>query len=214
MIGVKPNLVGTSAPQRKTKDPCPGCRLHRERCLCHLIPKFDLKTRHCLVIHKEELKRTTNTGQLALRALVNSEMRVRGEGTTPMDLSDLLGGAYQPLLFYPSTDAQEVTPQFLRNLERPICLIVPDGNWRQASKVHTRQPELRGVPRVMIKAPNLEKYHLRAESSAEGMATLQAIATIFTFLEGPEVGRALMDLYHEKLRRTLEGRGLKLENPV
>lgn len=65
----------------------------------------------------------------------------------------------------------------------------------------------------MIKAPNLEKYHLRAESSAEGMATLQAIATIFTLLEGPEVGRALMDLYHEKLRRTLEGRGLKLENP-
>jgi DTW domain-containing protein YfiP len=193
--------------QRKTKAPCLVCFLNPQLCICHLIPKLNLKTKVSLIIHHRELKRTTNTGRLALQALSNSEMRVRGLGRESLDLSDLLRPEYRSVLFYPSHDAVELDRSFVEQSSLPIQLIVPDGNWRQASKVHYRHEELRALPRVMIGGPNLSLFHLRAESSENGMATLQAIAMALAVTDGEEVGRELMDLYNAKLKQTLVGRG-------
>lgn len=197
--------------KRKTKDPCPHCFLHRERCICEAIPRLDLKTRLCLVVHAKELKRTTNTGRLAVKSLVNSEMRVRGDGRATresLDLSDLLVPQYRTLLFYPSDDAVALDRELVAQDPRPIQLIVPDGSWRQASKVHYRHHELKDVPRVMIKTPNQAVLHMRTETTPEGMATLEAIAQAFGVIEGDDVGAALMKLYNAKLENTLIGRGV------
>ncbi len=193
--------------KRKTKDPCPHCYLHRDRCICASIPRLQLATRLCLVVHTKELKRTTNTGRLAIQALINSEMRIRGENRNALDLSDLLIPEYRTLLFYPSDDALELTKEFAAEDPRPIQLIVPDGSWRQANKVHYRHQELKDVPRVMIKAPNTATLHMRAETTAEGMATLEAIAQALGIIESDAVGAELMKLYNAKLTNTLIGRG-------
>ena len=197
--------------KRKTKEPCPVCFVNPARCICAMIPKLNCRSRLCLVVHAKELKRTTNTGRLAVEALENSEMRIRGEGREALDLSDLVANStYRTVLFYPSDEAQDLTPEFVAQDPRPIQLIVPDGNWRQASKVHYRHPELKGIPRVMIKAANTAKYHLRAETTAEGMATLQAIAHAYSVIESAEAGNELMKVYNAKLEQTLIGRGLKI----
>jgi DTW domain-containing protein YfiP len=196
--------------KRKTKDPCPVCFLNKSRCVCAFIPKLTLKTRLCLVVHAKELKRTTNTGRLAVTALTNSEMRIRGVEDSPVDLSDLLVPEYRTVLFYPSENALELNQEFVNSDPRPIQLIVPDGNWRQASKVHYRHHELADVPRVMIKEANKSEHHMRAETTAEGMATLQAIAEAFGIIEGAEAKKALLDLYEAKLKATLEGRSIKI----
>lgn len=193
--------------KRKTKDPCPECFLNRQLCICHLFPQLNLRTRVCLVVHAKELKRTTNTGRLAIKSLINSEMRIRGETKETLDLSDLLVPEYRTLLFYPSDDAIELNEHLVKQDPRPIQLIVPDGNWRQASKVHYRHHELKEVPRVMIKTPNVSKHHLRTENTPEGMATLQAIAQALGIIEGEAARRPLLDLYNAKLERTLQGRG-------
>lgn len=195
--------------QRKTKKPCEACGLHLERCLCALIPRLDLRTRICLVIHRRELKRTTNSGGLAVRALVNSEMRVRGsQDREVLDLSDLLELPYRSLLFYPGEGAQELTPQLVAQSPLPIQLIVPDGNWRQASKVGIRHPELSALPRVKLSAINTATQHLRKEHRPEGMSTLEAIARALAIIEGDEKVQPLFELYQEKLKRTLAGRGI------
>jgi DTW domain-containing protein YfiP len=197
--------------KRKTKEPCPVCFVNPARCICEVIPSLDYRTRLCLVVHAKELKRTTNTGRLAVKALKNSEMRIRGEGREALDLSDLvLAPQYRTVLFYPSDEAQDLTADFVAQDPRPIQLIVPDGNWRQASKVHYRHQELRDIPRVMIKAANTSKYHLRAETTEEGMATLQAIAHAYAVIESAEAGAELMKVYNAKLEQTLIGRGLKI----
>ena len=196
--------------QRKTQDPCPGCQMHRTRCFCDLILRLDLKTRLSLIIHRKELRRTTNTGQLAVKALVNSEMLVRGElsdVTNRLDLRHCLNPDYQSVLFFPSETAIELNQEFVRAQSRPIQLIVPDGNWRQASKVAIRHPEIAHLPRVMIRAQNSDQHRLRAETTPEGMATLQAIAHALGIIEGDAVRNALLELYHHKLHRTIESRG-------
>ena len=139
---------------------------------------------------------------------MNSEMRVRGQTRETLDLRDLLTPQYRTLLFYPSDNAVELDKELVAQDQKPIQLIVPDGTWRQASKVHFRHHELQDVKRVMISTPNISKFHLRAQHRREGMATLQAIAYALGVIEGDLVKAQLMKLYHAKLEQTLIGRGL------
>lgn len=193
--------------KRKTQDPCEGCSLHRTLCICEFIPSLELKTKLTLIVHVKELKRTTNTGTLAVKALLNSQALVRGRMHEPLDLSSLLDPRYRPVLLYPADDAVELNSDFVKLSPLPIHLIVPDGNWRQASKVHYRHAEIRDIPRVKIKSPKDETRRLRAEPTPEGMATLQAIAYALGVIEGESAQIPLLQLYKLKLERTLQGRG-------
>ena len=142
---------------------------------------------------------------------MNSEMRIRGEGRETLDLKDLLTPQYRTFLFYPSEDAVELDKDLVEKQPTPIQLIVPDGTWRQARKLHSRHPELKDVQRVKISTPNHSIFQLRAQSRPEGMATLQAIAHGLGVIEGDRVRAQLMKLYHAKIERTLIGRGLLRE---
>jgi DTW domain-containing protein YfiP len=195
--------------QRKTRDPCPSCYLHRERCICHLLtPQLDLATRVTLVVHAKELKRTTNTGRLAMQVLKNSETCVRGLNQAPLNLSHLVRPDYDSFLLSPTTTAIELSEIDIQNRTKPIHLIVPDGNWRQASKVAVRHAELRTLPRVKLtRLPGeIPQTTIRKEHFADGMATLEAIAYALAHFEGAEVATRLLALYTAKLAATLEGR--------
>src|SRR4029077_19079206 len=188
------------------------CAASRLLCLCDVIPKIELSTRICLVVHHRELTRSSNTGLLARRALVNSELRIRGETKEPLDLKDLLIPEYRTFLFYPSSDAAELTKGLVWEQSTPIQLIVPDGTWRQARKLHSRHPELKNVPRLKISTPAASIFQLRAQSRPERMATLQAIASALRIIEGDLAAAQLMKLYHRKIERTLIGWGLLRES--
>ncbi len=187
---------------------CPECDASRTLCMCAVLPRLDLRTKISLVIHHRELSRSSNTGLLALRALVNCELRVRGEGWVMLDLSDLLSPQYRTLLFYPCADAVELNRQLICEDPRPLQLIVPDGTWRQARKIHSRHRELKDLPRVKISTPNDSTFQLRAQSRPEGMATLQAIAAALRLIEGDWVGDQLMQFYRARVARTLNARGV------
>src|SRR5512144_214293 len=87
----------------KAKERCSACGASLTLCMCAEVPRLELRTKIALVIHHRELSRSSNTGLLALQSLVNSEVRIRGEGRETLDLSDLLSPDYRTLLFFPST---------------------------------------------------------------------------------------------------------------
>jgi DTW domain-containing protein YfiP len=193
----------------KAKQRCSVCGASLTLCMCAEVPRLDLRTKIALVIHHRELSRSSNTGLLAHQSLINSEVRIRGESREALDLSGLLSPKYRSLLFYPSADALELNRELVCLDSRPIQLIVPDGTWRQARKIHSRHPELRNIPRVKISAPNRATFQLRAQSRPERMATLQAIACALRIIEGDLVAARLMKLYHARVDRTLRARGLR-----
>jgi tRNA-uridine aminocarboxypropyltransferase len=193
----------------KAKQRCSLCGASLTLCMCAEVPRLDLRTKIALVIHHRELSRSSNTGLLAHQSLINSEVRIRGESREALDLSGLLSPEYRSLLFYPSADALELNRELVCRDSRPIQLIVPDGTWRQARKIHSRHPELRNIPRVKISTPNRGTFQLRAQSRPERMATLQAIACALRIIEGDLVAARLMKLYHARVDRTLRARGLR-----
>jgi DTW domain-containing protein YfiP len=179
-----------------------------------VVPRIALKTKIALVIHHRELSRNSNTGLLALRALVNSAVRIRGERRETLDLKDLLLPQYRTFLFFPSADAVELDAALVAQDPRPIQLIVPDGTWRQARKIQSRHPELKELPRVKISKASHAIFQLRAQSRPERMATLQAIAHALGIIEGDPIQAQLMRLYYIKIERTLAGRGILIEKPA
>jgi DTW domain-containing protein YfiP len=179
--------------------------------VCDAVPRIELTTKITLVIHHRELSRNSNTGLLALRALVNSEVRIRGEGREALDLQELLSPQYRTFLFFPCADAVELDRALATQDRRPIQLIVPDGTWRQARKILFRHPELKELLRVKISTPNHSTFQLRAQSRPERMATLPAIAHGLGVIEGDPVRAQLMNLYDIKIERTLIGRGILRE---
>lgn len=194
--------------KRKTKAPCLVCGLNSELCICSQIKKIKVSTKLLLVIHAKELKRTTNSGRIAVAALENSELLIRGQIGNPLELTSVLTEEYESILFFPTEDAVELSEDFITQIKKPIQLIVPDGNWRQASKVAVRHKEFSQLKKVMIKEKNLAQFHLRKETSEFGMSTLEAIAKAFGVIEGPDIEKQLQALYQLKLKNTLKGRGI------
>jgi DTW domain-containing protein YfiP len=176
-------------------------------CICALIAPMLCRTRVELVIHREEDRKSTNTGRLATRCLVNSAVTVRGhlaDTSEPLALDP----AYQPLLLFPHAEATPLDIWTGGNAsDRPVALIVPDGTWRQAAKVRQRVPGVAQIPCVTLPPGPPSSYRLRLEPHLGGLATFEAIARALGILEGPAVERALMFVFRAMVERTLWSRG-------
>ena len=183
---------------------CIQCRMHGSLCVCALIPRFETRTRLVLVIHRAEDRKSTNTGRLATLCLPNSEVVVRGHEEQPSQpfawSSDV-----QPLLLYPFEDALPIAS--FAESPKPVTLIVPDGNWRQASKVRNRVPGLKDIPCVSLPHDAPSMYRLRFEAHEKGLATMEAIARAMGALEGRHVREGLERVFRAMVERTLWSRG-------
>jgi DTW domain-containing protein YfiP len=185
---------------------CKGCRMHASLCVCDLIPRLTTRTRLVLVIHRIEDRKTTNTGRLAAACLTESQVLVRGLEASPSDRVQFPPGT-RPLFLFPFDGAADLR-EFVGG-ESPVTLIVPDGTWRQASKVRQRVRGLEAVPCVKLPAGGAPtRYRLRSESHDDGLATMEAIARAFGILEGDAVEQALLGVFAAVVDRTLWARGL------
>jgi len=185
---------------------CPRCRMHASLCVCELIPnpRIETRTRLVLFIHRYEDRKPTNTGRLATECLTNSTVFVRGHESEPSPpFTWDRAAASQPVLLFPHEEAIPLAQFAGRN----ITLIVPDGTWRQASKVRNRVAGLGEIPCVSLPADAPSIYRLRSEAHEQGLATIEAIARAMGILEGLHVRRAMERVFRAMVERTLWARG-------
>jgi DTW domain-containing protein YfiP len=187
-------------------DRCDDCCLRRVLCICEFVTQLDLKTKVIVLIHHRETRRPSNTGKLARLILKNCEIRVRGLKDNPMSSEGLVVPERQSILLFPSINAVEITEEVLKKFDKPLTLIVPDGNWRQASRVPNREPALFSLPRLKVPMDRPSEYRLRVETRPEGLATFEAIARAMGVIEGAEVQKKMEALFKLKVERTLWSR--------
>ncbi len=181
--------------------------MHETLCICALVPRLEARTRLELIVHYREERKPTNTGQLAVRCLARSSISIVGDRDRPLDRTPI-GDDEQGLLLYPADDAVPIIAYAAS--PRPVVLIVPDGNWRQASKFRKRVPGLAELPCVVLPDMGPTEYRLRAEPQAGGLATFEAIARALRILEGdagPAIEAAMLSVFRVMVERTLWLRG-------
>lgn len=188
---------------------CIRCRMHESQCLCPWLPQYDLSTRVVLIIHHKERAKPSATGPLALECLANSEQRVHGRQNCPLDLHDLLAPERRPLFLFPREGAEDLTPALLARDTRPVTLIVPDGNWRQASTMARRLPALDAAEGVTLPPGQQTRWGLRHENREEGLATFEAIARALGIIESRTVQSGMEALFQLMVDKTLQARGTR-----
>ena len=212
---------------------CEKCRFHLKHCVCSLAPQIATHARVVLVIHKSEFAKPTNTGRWALLCLPNSSVYIRGDQEQPLDVSSIVkaevretpdnpentdhsenefSNRERPLLLYPGVDAQILSSTSIEqnNSQKPTCLIVPDGNWGQASRTAKRL--YRGIPgiqKVMFAPGQSTHYHLRKETHVNGMATLEAIARALALMEDQNIAVKMEDFFKLCVHSYREIRGVR-----
>jgi DTW domain-containing protein YfiP len=178
-------------------------------CICHLIPQIKTMTRLVLIVHHREIRKPTNTGGLAAKCLVNSEIHVRGSVDHPVPYSEILDGSHENLYLFPSPEAKVLSQDLIANITKPIRLVVPDGNWGQASRVARRIPSNVPMTHIILPAGAPTQYRLRKEpvQRPEGLATMEAIARALSIIEGPKVEQELLHIFRIMVERSLLTKG-------
>lgn len=193
--------------QRSKRAPrCDVCRMHCALCLCAQLPRLELSTRVVLIMHHREVSKTTATGPLALRALAGSSLFVHGEPGSLLDLRPEHAAGRRVMLLFPRDDAKVLTPALLAQDRRPVTLLVPDGNWRQASRASRRIPGVAEAECVELAAGAPTRYRLRHEPKVGGLATFEAIARALGVLESVMVQQQLEALFERMVAATLSTR--------
>ncbi len=159
-------------------------------------------------MHHRESKLPTNTAQLAAQILPTCRIHLRGLTHQPLETHRFLSDLKHTLFLYPSDDSQELTPEIASRFGPDLTLIVPDGSWRQASKVAKREESLNQIPHVHLTSDFPTQYHLRREPKEGGLATFEAIARALGVIEGPEVRLKLEAIFKQFVERTLKSRGI------
>jgi DTW domain-containing protein YfiP len=180
--------------------------MHTALCLCAEVPQLELATRVVLIMHHREVSKTTATGPLALQALPGSSLCVHGEQDALLDLSAEHVPGRRVMLLFPREDAKPLTPELLAQDPRPVTLLVPDGNWRQASRAAKRIPGLAQAECVVLAPGPPTRYRLRQEPKEGGLATFEAIARALGVLESVAVQQQLEALFERMVAATLSTR--------
>lgn len=191
----------------KRSERCPQCRLHTHLCICSAIPRLDLATRLVLVMHRREWAKPTATGPLALAVLANSELRIQGHREHPLNFLDLETEHRRTLLLYPGEESRILSRGLLAEDTRPVNLVVPDGNWRQAARMSKRLPGLEHAQMVRLPEGAKTGWGVRKEYHPEGLATFEAIARALGIIDTVEVQKSMESLFRLMVARTLQARG-------
>ena len=169
-------------------------------CVCSLVPAIRTRGRWVLVQHPSEGHKTTNTGHLAARALMDSHLCLFRSRTAPLDPPPPLGPEAWVLFPGEGSSLPGAVPA-------GATIVVPDGTWTQARKMIRTSAALCCLPRVRLPTEARARWSLREETSADGMSTLDAVCWLLAALEGPDVAAPLEQLAKAMWARTLASRG-------
>jgi DTW domain-containing protein len=171
-----------------------------------MVP-LELETRVVLIMHYKELAKTTATGPLALAALVNSELHVHGRRDEPVELEPMHDEQRRVLVLFPQAGARPLSEAFRNDDPRPVTLVVPDGSWRQASRISRRIGAVARAQPVTLPPGPTTRWGVRRETHPEGLATFEAIARALGYLESAEVQRVLESSFERMVTATYQNRG-------
>ncbi len=191
------------------RDPtaCPACRQQGWLCVCAHAPRLAVSTPLVIVVHRSDMPRTSSTVRLLGLAIRDVVVLPHGVFPVPADPAASIPTGTTPVVLFPGHGARPLTPELVASLPSPPALIVPDGNWRQASRMVKRIPLLAGAVKVALPDRSFSGTPLRSNQKGHHMSTFEAVAQAVGVLEGEAVASPLLDFYRRATDRMLLVRG-------
>jgi DTW domain-containing protein YfiP len=126
-----------------------------------------------LLTHTKEIAKRSNTGRVVLDVLGEAAEQVCWNRLNPPAglLQEIEAGGVA--LVYPG--ASDENDCGLSGITRIILI---DGTWHEARKIHQRSPYLQKVRRVALKPEGKSRYTLRKNQKEDGLCTAECVIQI------------------------------------
>jgi DTW domain-containing protein YfiP len=160
-----------------------------------------VRTRVVVLLHRNELWKTSNTGRLAVRALGGAELRIRGDVQAPAPAPAPHGPRR---VLFPVEGARVLAAR-----DAGCVLVVPDGTWTQARRMARRDALVTDAEPVMLPPGPPSRYRLRRTEREGGLCTIEALSRALGVMEGPEVEAHLEAIFEIFVKRVRELRSLR-----
>jgi DTW domain-containing protein YfiP len=144
--------------------------------VCAYAPRATTRIRLLLIVHVHDLGRTSNTVRLLNLAIRVATLLSHGVFPAPADPASGVPAGATPVVLFPGCGATPLTPELVASLPTQLALIVPDGNWKQASNMVKHLPLLAGAMQVSLPARSFAGTALRRNRPGEHMSTHEAVA--------------------------------------
>jgi len=143
-----------------------------------------------LLTHFKELEKPSNTGRLVVEILGSAAEQLRWDRLVPPTklVAEIEAGGVA--LLYPGT-ADEPAGD-LTGI-RQIILI--DGTWHEARRIHQRSPYLQKVRRICLKPTEKSRYNLRKNQIESGLCTAECVMEILRVTGNISDAERLQELF-------------------
>lgn len=182
---------------------CAGCWLPVALCLCAELPRFAIRTRVVVMMHRREAATSSNTGRLAARVLDGASVRVRGARSESESQHEPLPPGRRLVLF-PAAEARVLTAEDAA--QESAVLLVPDGTWAQARRLLRRDDIFQGAEIVSLPPAGPSRYGLRRHAREGSICTLEAIGRALALLEGGDIEARLAAVLDRFVARSQQAR--------
>lgn len=113
----------------------------------------------------------------------------------PLEAKVITERSGHPLFLYPDEKSIVLTPEYVSTLPQELHLLIPDGSWHQARKVHQREHDFKTIQTVRLPDDLRGEYKLRSAPDPRYLSTYEAIAHALGVIEGEEVRERLMRFF-------------------
>ncbi len=173
---------------------CANCNYPIKTCLCRFITPVKHKTQILVLQHPSEVNNKKNTVRVLSLLTDNIQVFVGENEDDFIEVKSLLN---QPntnyYLLYPSENAKTWEEYSSANLNvndeivKKNVLIVLDGTWRKAKKIHLCNNWLKNIPNLTLNKERKTDYGIRKSSVEQGLSSIEAIAFALEDMENMSV---------------------------
>ncbi len=165
-------------------------------CLCAVLEPVDNQVRVHILQHPRERRHALNTARLLRLGLSACEVHVLSSQEKSVACKPLALGPRAGLL-YPSPGSRDLND--LRPAERPDELVVIDGTWAQANRMHRDNPWLAALPSYRLTPTEGSRYRIREEPRLECLSTVESVVAALRQLEPDLVGLERLDSAFDRM---------------
>lgn len=148
-----------------------------------------------LLTHSKEFAKRSNTGQLVVDVLGDAAEQIRWDRMNPSAqlLREIEEGGVA--LIYPG--AVDESGDGLAGIRQVILI---DGTWHEARKIHQRSPYLQNIRRICLKTDEKSVYNLRKNQKESCLCTAECVIEVLRLAGDTEGAEILQQRFLEFIR--------------
>jgi len=183
---------------------CEKCLMAIGYCLCaHQTPTeltSNNEVHFCLLMHKEESYKPSNTGRLIEHILPEYTHRYYWHRTEPDPdfLAVIKNVRFQPYIIFPGDrggyEDRVVTKANRENNKIPLFIIL-DGSWRQAGRMFRLSKYLQDIPVLPLNTQRHSEYKLRKAPDEFHLCTVEVAIELLAQHDQEPASNVLLDYF-------------------